>query len=272
MELGVAIPMIVLLLIVGVVAGILAGLLGVGGGIVIVPALYHVFAVLDIDPAIQMHLAVGTSLATIIPTSVRSVRSHARRGAVDWILLRRWLPALLAGVVLGIVIAAFLDHRGLALVFASVASVVALHMGFGRAERTLAPGLPEGRSQAALPFTIGGISVMMGIGGGTLGVPTLTLFSYPIHRAVATAAGFGLIIAVPGTIGFVWSGWAAPGLPAFSAGYVNLLAFVIIVPTTLLAVPLGVKLAHWLKPQPLRIAFALFLGITALRMFVDLFG
>jgi uncharacterized membrane protein YfcA len=271
MDLGLAIPMIGLLLVVGVAAGILAGLLGVGGGIVIVPALYHVFAGLGVDPAVQMHLAVGTSLATIIPTSALSVRSHARRGAVDWSLMQRWLLPLFAGVVVGTLIAAHLDNQGLVLVFASVATLVAVHMGFGRADRTLATELPRGRSQAAMPAVIGGVSVMMGIGGGTLSVPVLTLFNYPIHRAVATAAGFGLIIAVPGTIGFMLSGWQSTGLPPFSAGYVNLLAFAIIVPTTLMSVPFGVRLAHWLKAGPLRVAFAIFLGLTAARMFIDLF-
>lgn len=264
--------MIALLLVVGVAAGILAGLLGVGGGIVIVPALYHLFAYLQIDPALQMHLAVGTSLATIIPTSLRSLRAHARRGAVDWMLMRSWAVPILAGVVLGTIAASVMGNRGLALVFASVATLVAVHMGFAKSRWTLGRALPGGLMRPVLPAGVGFVSVMMGIGGGTLSVPILTLFSYPIHRAVATAAGFGLIIAVPGTLGFIISGWGTDNLPPFSLGYVNLLAFAIIVPTTLLSVPLGVKLAHALRPQPLRIAFAIFLALTATRMFIDLFG
>ena len=270
METQLVVAMVSLLLVVGVVAGILAGLLGVGGGIVIVPALYHLFAFLGISPEVQMHLAVGTSLATIIPTSLRSVRAHAKRGAVDWPLMRSWAPPILLGVLAGTLAAASMDNRGLAVVFASVATLVALHMGFSKPHWVIASQLPGGAVKPVLPGVIGAVSVMMGIGGGTLAVPTLTLFSYPIHRAVATAAGFGLIIAVPGTAGFILAGWNAAGLPAFSLGYVNLLAFAIVVPTTVLSVPLGVRLAHWLKPRPLRIAFALFLALTALRMFIDL--
>ncbi|MEQ8517323.1 MAG: sulfite exporter TauE/SafE family protein [Chromatocurvus sp.] len=264
--------MISLLLLVGVAAGVLAGMLGVGGGIVIVPALYHLFAYLQIDPALQIHLAVGTSLATIIPTSLRSLIGHARRGAVDWTLMRGWAWPILAGVVLGTIAASIMDNRGLALVFASVASLVALHMGFAKSRWKLGNDLPAGVMQPLLPAGLGFVSVMMGIGGGTLSVPILTLFSYPIHRAVATAAGFGLIIAVPGALGFIVSGWGMDNLPPYSLGYVNLLAFAIIVPATLLSVPMGVKLAYALKPQPLRIAFAIFLALTAARMFFDLFS
>ena len=264
--------LIVLLLAVGLFAGVLAGLLGVGGGIVIVPALYYVFGFLDIDPAVRMHLAVGTSLATIIPTSIRSVLSHNKRGAVDKDLLRRWAVPMFAGVIIGTVLAAMVENRALTMVFAVVALAVAVHMAFVSGEWRLRDALPKGVPGLSIPTLIGGISTMMGIGGGTLGVPTLTAFSVPIHRAVATAAGFGLIIAVPGTIGFIIGGWGTANLPPWSVGYVNLIGFAAIVPMTLLSVPLGVKLAHWLPPKPLRLAFAFFLAVTSLRMFWDLFG
>lgn len=264
--------LIVLLLIVGLFAGVLAGLLGVGGGIVIVPALYHVFGYLDIDPAIRMHLAVGTSLATIIPTSIRSVLSHNKKGAVDGSLLKRWAAPLFIGVLIGTALASIVDNTGLTLVFAVVALGVACHMAFVSGEWRLRDQLPGGPVGALVPTLIGGISAMMGIGGGTLGVPTLTAFSVAIHRAVATAAGFGLIIAIPGTAGFIIAGWGAANLPLGSIGYVNLLGFAVIVPATLLAVPWGVKIAHWLPPRPLRLAFAFFLAATSLRMFWDIFG
>ncbi len=264
--------LVALLVIVGLFAGVLAGLLGVGGGIVIVPALYHVFGYLEIDPAVRMHLAVGTSLATIIPTSIRSVLSHKKKGAVDGALLKSWAAPLFVGVLLGTAMASVVDNTGLTMVFAVVALGVACHMAFVSGEWRLRDSLPKGPAGGLIPTVIGGISAMMGIGGGTLGVPTLTAFSVPIHRAVATAAGFGLIIAIPGTAGFLLAGWGAGDLPFGSVGYVNLLGFAVIVPATLLAVPWGVKIAHWLSPRPLRLAFAFFLAATSLRMFWDLFG
>lgn len=260
----------VLLIAVGLFAGVLAGLLGVGGGIVIVPALYHVLSYLDVDPAVRMHLAVGTSLATIVPTSIRSVLAHHKRGAVDPALLRLWALPILVGVLGGTWLATLAGRTGLMSVFAVVALVVALHMAFGKPEWRLAGELPKGIAGKAIPAGIGMISAMMGIGGGTLSVPVLTLFAYPIHRAVATAAGFGLLIAVPASLGFIAAGWGAPHLPTATFGYVSVIGFVLIVPATLLSVPLGVRLAHSMNESLLRRAFALFLAMTAVRMFIDL--
>lgn len=259
-----------LLLLVGAFAGILAGLLGVGGGIVIVPALYHVFSYLEIDPAIRMHLAVGTSLATIIPTSIRSVLGHRKRGAVDGALMRAWTAPILIGVVGGTAIAASVPSTGLMAIFAVVAMVVAVHMAFAKSEWRLGDHLPTGMIGGTIPAGIGAVSAMMGIGGGTLSVPVLGLFAYPIHRAVATAAGFGLLIAVPATIGFVVAGWDDAALPPWSLGYVSLAGFALIVPATLVSVPLGVRLAHWMSEPLLRRAFALFLALTSVRMIADL--
>lgn len=250
----------------GIAAGLLAGLLGVGGGIVIVPVLFNLFILLDIDPAVRMHLAVGTSLATIIPTSIVSARSHGRKGAVDPALLKSWGPAILLGTLIGTGLAAFLDGRVLTGVFGVVALIVALNMGFGRRDRHLARALPREPARAALGATVGMFSALMGIGGGTLSVPLLTLFNYPIHRAVGTAAAIGLIIAIPGSLGYVIGGWQASGLPPYSLGHVSLIGFALIVPTTMLCAPLGVRLAHILSPNGLRKAFAVFLGLTALRM------
>ena len=259
-----------LLLALGLLAGVLAGLLGVGGGIVIVPALYHIFGYLEIDPAVRMHLAVGTSLATIIPTSIRSALGHHKKGAVDITLLRQWGPSLFAGVLIGALIAAYVDNSGLVLVFATIAILVAIHMSFVSGDWHFRETLPGGIIGQLIPVIVGGFSAMMGIGGGTLSVPILTAFGTAIHRAVATAAGFGLIIAIPGTVGFVIAGWAHPALPDWSVGYVSLIGFAVIVPGTLLGVPWGVRLAHWLKPRPLRLAFAAFLAVTAIRMYWNL--
>jgi len=260
------------LLIAGAVGGLTAGLLGVGGGIVIVPVLYHVLALLGIDESVRMHIAVGTSLATIIPTSISSVRAHNRKGAVDWTLLRRWVVPMLIGVAVGSALAGIARGQTLSLIFALVAIPVALHLAFGGEERRIADHLPEGASGLAIPFGIGGLSTMMGIGGGTIGVPTMTLFGYPIHRAVGTASAFGVIISIPGTVGAFITGWGAHGLPAYSLGYVNLLGFILIAPVSYFTAPVGAHFAHSTDRKKLRMLFALFIAITAGRMLYDAIG
>lgn len=253
----------------GLIAGVLAGLLGVGGGIVIVPVLYHVFSSLGVDTEIRMHLAVGTSLATIVPTSIRSSLAHYRKGSFDAALFRAWAPGIFIGVLLGTWLANLVTFTALTSVFAIVALGVSIHMGLGSQAARLAPAPPAGPIGAIMTGGIGALSAMMGIGGGTLSVPTMTLFGIPIHRAVGTAAGLGMVIAIPGVVGFVIGGLRMEPLPPFSLGYVNWLGFAVIVPATVLTVPLGARLAHALNPQPLRRVFALFLGVTALRMIWD---
>lgn len=254
------------MLMVGAVAGVLAGLLGVGGGIVIVPALFYVFIALDYPDATLMHVCVATSLATIVLTSMRSVAAHHRKGAVDFGLLKAWAPWIALGAVFGVIAADWLKSDMLMVVFGVLAFVVALHMAFGRAHWRLGEAPPAGAAKGALATAVGFFSVLMGIGGGTFGVPILTLYSVAVHRAVATAAGFGLIIAAPSVIGFVISGWDEPMRPPFTLGYVNLPAFAIIVPMTVLCAPIGVRLAHSMNPRPLKLLFAFFLAVTALNM------
>lgn len=258
------------LLATGAVTGITAGLLGVGGGIVVVPVLFHLFTSMNISPDVRMHLAVGTSLATIIATSSSSIRAHWRRGAVDTNLLRQWGPWILVGVLIGTALAGMVRGVVLSSVFASIALLVAIHMGLGSPRKVIANALPSGILRAGIAGTIGAISAMMGIGGGTLSVPTLTLFNYPIHRAVGTAAAIGFIIGIPGAIGFIVSGWGASSLPPFSLGYINLLGLALILPTSMLLAPVGARLAHRLDTTKLRRVFAVFLAITAIRMFYGL--
>lgn len=257
------------LVIAGAVSGLTAGMLGVGGGIVVVPVLYHVLGLIGIDPGVRMHIAIGTSLATIIPTAFSSLRAHDKKGAVDWTLLRRWWPAMLIGVAAGSALAGIARGQTLALIFAAVAIPVALHLAFGGEERRIGDHLPEGASGQSLPFMIGGLSTMMGIGGGTIGVPVMTLFGVPIHRAVGTASAFGVIISIPGTIGAILTGWTAPHLPPYSLGYVNLLGFLLIAPVSFFAAPLGAQWAHQMDRKKLRAVFALFIAITAARMLYD---
>ncbi|MCX2723930.1 sulfite exporter TauE/SafE family protein [Roseibium salinum] len=254
------------LLATGLVAGIIAGLLGVGGGIVIVPVLYYMFIALKIDPSVLMHVAVGTSLATILATGTSSARAHYLRGSVDMDLLKRWWWAIAIGVVAGAILAGNISGGALTLVFGFVALAVSLNMMFRKNVPAVAEALPGTPLKEILGFLIGGISVMMGIGGGTLGVPTLTLFNYPIRKAVGTAAAIGLIIAVPGTLLSIYFGWDVEGRPPFSLGYVNLVGFFLIIPASILSAPLGAKIAHAIDPSKLKLVFALFLGFTGLRM------
>jgi uncharacterized membrane protein YfcA len=261
---------VVALIAAGAVGGVISGLLGVGGGIVTVPVLFEIFGILGIDESVRMHLAVGTSLATIIPTAITSARSHAKRGAVDGALLRKLGPPLFAGVILGSLIAGPLKGQVLTAVFATAALVVSIYMALRRDTWRLGEQFPHGIGLAAMGGSIGFLSVLMGIGGGTLGVPAMTLFNVPIRRAVGTSSALGLVVSLPGAIGFVISGWGHPDLPPFSAGYVNLLASVVLLPTILLTVPIGARLAHSISQTALRRAFAIFLAVVAVRMFLSL--
>jgi uncharacterized membrane protein YfcA len=254
----------------GACAGVIAGLLGVGGGIVIVPVLFLFMDVMGVDPAVRMHVAAGTSLAIIIPTAIRSARAHLRHGAVDVPLLRSLGPWLFAGVVCGAALAGVVSGVVLTAVFAGVALVVAVNLVLQRDGRAwIAGGLPGTLGRALLGGVIGALSTMMGIGGGTLTVPTLAAFGYPVHRAVGTAAAVGAIIAIPGTIGFVIAGIGEPMRPPLSLGYVNLLGLALIFPMSMLLAPLGAKLAHKLPPRLLRLAFATFLTASAVRMLAE---
>lgn len=247
------------------IAGIVAGLLGVGGGIVIVPVLFWLFTLTDFPAELSMHMAVATSLATIITTSISSMRAHHKRGAVDFALLRRWAPALGIGALTGGLAARAFEPAVLTGVFGVVALLVALNLSMPKT-LVIAAHLPGRVIQAAIAVVIGFVSSLMGIGGGTLGVPTLAAFSYPIHRAVGTASAFGIVIAVPAVIGFVVSGWDIPGRPPLSLGYVSLVATAIILPFTTFFAPLGARLAHALAPIWVKRAFAIFLTLTAVKM------
>jgi uncharacterized membrane protein YfcA len=263
-------PLFGVLVLTGAIAGVLAGLLGVGGGIIVVPVLYSLLGFLDIEDSVRMHVSVGTSLASIVVTSIVSARSHHRRGAVDTELLKSWAIFIGGGSVLGTMIASAVDGPVLSAIFAVIALLVALYMAFTPADFKIRVGLPGkwlGRFSA---FNIGGVSAMMGIGGGTLGVPYFNAFGYPVHRAVGTSAAIGLIVAVPAAIGFVISGWGIPALPQASIGHVNLLGLLLIAPFTSMTAPLGVRLAYYLSPKALKFAFAIFLFATSARMFYGL--
>ncbi len=262
----------VAMLATGAVAGVLAGLFGIGGGIVIVPVLETALGFVGVDPAIRMHVAVGTSLATIIPTSVSSARAHHRRQSVDVDIVRRWAVFVLAGALLGAWIASQVHSRVLALVFATLAMLVALKMVLLPDSRNLTDEVPRAPWVPVIPTSIGCFSSMMGIGGGTFSVMTLTLFNEPIHKAVGTAALFGLVISLPGAIGFAVAGWGDPRIPAGSLGFVSLLGFACIAPATVLAAPLGARIAHSFSEKRLSMLFGVFLVIASIRLFYRAFA
>jgi len=251
----------------GCVAGVMAGLFGIGGGIVIVPVLELTLGFLGVDPAIRMHVAVATSLATIIPTSLASARAHHKRQSVDLQIVKRWAIFVLLGALAGAWIAAQVHGRVLAMVFATLALLVAIKMLFLPQSRNLTDDVPRGPLMPVIPAAIGCLSSMMGIGGGTFSVMTLTLFNQPIHRAVGTAALLGLVISLPGTVGFVIAGWNDVRVPPGSFGYVSLVGFALISPMTVLAAPIGAKISHSFSEKELSMLFGAFLIIAAVRLF-----
>jgi uncharacterized membrane protein YfcA len=249
----------------GAFAGVLAGLLGVGGGLVIVPVLALLFQRTGMAPPVIMHLAVGTSLATIVFTSLSSIWAHHRRGAVLWPVFARLLPGIIAGALLGALIADRIPSDRLRLVFGLFELTVALQMWL-----SLRPSphraLPGRAGMGMAGGVIGAVSAVVGIGGGTMTVPFLQWCNVPMRQAVATSAACGLPIAVAGAVGFVATGWEEALLPAWSSGYLYWPAFVGIVAASVLFAPLGARLAHRLPAAHLKRFFALFLALLAARM------
>lgn len=250
----------------GLCAGFVGGLFGLGGGVVLVPALYAVFSALGVDEAVRMHVAVATSLSTIISTAWRSLETHRKAGAVDFTILKSWGPWITAGAFVGAAIAGFAKTDALLMVFGIGLLIASAQMGLGRPDWRLAPALPHGAPGGAIATGIGVISAMMGIGGGTFGVPVMTLCGVPIHRAVATASGFGAAIALPATLGYVATGWGRGGLPPWSLGFVSVPGFLILGVLTAITAPIGARLAHRLPQLALKRAFALLLALLALNM------
>ena len=263
-ELSNLLAMLALLMVIGAVAGVMSGLLGVGGGIILVPAFFYAFGNLGYDGRQLMQVCVATSLATIVVTSVRSVLSHHAKGAVDTAILRTWAVYIVGGAVAGVLVAAQVSSTALQVVFGVVALIAGLYMAFGRNDWRLGAQMPGQPARAGFAVPLGFFSAMMGIGGGTFGVPVMSLYGVPIHRAVATAAGFGVLIAVPGVIGFL--ALPVPAAPPYSIGAVNIPAFGVVIAMTLITTPLGVRLAHAMNPKPLKRVFALFITLVALNM------
>jgi uncharacterized membrane protein YfcA len=254
------------LIIAGAFGGVIAGLLGVGGGIVIVPVLEWTLSLIGVDRSVTLNIAVATSMATIILTSISSARAHTRRDAVDKAVVRSWAPAIVIGAAAGTVVVAHVQSHSLALVFGSVALIAAIKMLLPLDSVVLGTAVPVDWQSSWLPALIGLVSALMGIGGGTISVPAMTLCNQPVHRAVGTASALGLWISVPATIGFLFAHPNPALMPPFTVGYVSLLAFAMIAPTTWLFAPLGARIGHRLSKRALSLAFGLFLLTVAIRM------
>ncbi|WP_415892876.1 sulfite exporter TauE/SafE family protein [Neptuniibacter sp. PT8_73] len=264
------IPSFLALLATGAFAGILAGLLGVGGGIVIVPVLFFLFQSFGVSPESAMVVATATSLATIVPTSISSIRSHHQKGNVDFDLLKRWAVFIFVGVLIGSWLVTRVEGTWLTALFGVIATLSALNMLFRTGKSALFQQLPGKAGQTAMGTSIGFFSSMVGIGGGTISVPLLTLYNYPAHKAVGTAAAIGLIISLPGAITMLLLGSTPADAPAGTFGLVNLIGFLCIVPLTVLFAPIGVSIALKLDAGKLKKVFAVVLLITGLRMLLQL--
>lgn len=274
MELSIAeiVPLVLGIMATGAIAGILSGLLGVGGGIVIVPVLFWVFGWLGFPPGLGMQVAVATSLVTVAFTAVSSAKAHYARGSVALDIFKLWAPFMALGALAGGALAGIVSGRALLVIFGTIALLVAYNLANPRS-RVLASELPTARgAQPAMAGGVGMISAMMGIGSGTLGVPLMTAFSVPVHRAVGTAAALGLVIGVPASLAMIVAGLGVEGRPPFSIGYVNLVAVGLILPLSVACAPLGAKIAHALEPVWIKRAFAVFLCLTSLRMLWSAFG
>ena len=256
----------------GLFAGFVGGLFGVGGGVVVVPALFAVFSLLGVNEAVRMHVSVGTSLATIISTSWRSLSAHSKAGAVDFDILRAWAPWIAGGAVLGSVMAGFANTTALLLIFGLGLLLVAMQLGLSSPNWHAFKAMPTGAARVVLASGIGGLSALMGIGGGAFGATLMTLCGRPIHQAVATASGFGAAIALPAALGYILMGWGRDGLPPWSLGFVNMPGFVLLALLTAVTAPIGARLAHRLPQKQLKQAFAVFLALVAANMLREAFN
>jgi uncharacterized protein len=254
----------------GLFTGVLAGLFGVGGGTVIVPALYEVFRILDVPTDVRMQLCIGTSLAIIVPTTVRSYLAHRAVGAVIPQVVRLWSPPAVLGVVLGSLVAAWAPGGLFKIAFVIFATFVSAKMLFGQSW-SLGASLPGQAAQRGFGFLTGLVSALVGVSGGSISNAALTLYGKPIQQAVATSAGIGVPITIVGTAGYILAGWRfMPVLPPLSLGFVSLIGLVLVAPLSSMAAPYGARMAHRLSRRQLEIAFGVFLTVASLRFIASL--
>ncbi|MBV9348753.1 MAG: sulfite exporter TauE/SafE family protein [Pseudolabrys sp.] len=255
----------------GVVTGILAGLFGIGGGGIIVPVLYEVFRILDVPADVRMQLCIGTSIAIIVPTTIRSYRAHMKAGVAAAEIVRKWTVPAIFGVCMGAGAAAFAPSSVFKFAFIFFAVVIGSKMLFGKDSWRLGNDLPKNPLMAAYGWLIGLTSALIGVSGGSISNLVLSLYGKPIHTAVATSAGVGVPITIVGTLTYALAGWPhLASLPPFSIGFVSLFGLVLMAPVSSFTAGYGARLAHKLSRRKLEIAFGVFLYAVALRFFASL--
>jgi uncharacterized membrane protein YfcA len=263
--------LVLLILAGGFVTGILAGLFGIGGGGVIVPVLYEVFGVLHVPDALRMQLCIGTSLAIIVPTTVRSYMGHKKKGAVIPGVVRIWTAPAITGVIIGSVTAAFAPGAVFKIAFVVFTAFISSKMLFAGDRWNISDRLPGRPLLAVYGFITGLFSSLVGVSGGAVSNAVLTLYGQPMQRAVATSAGIGVPITIVGAIGYAIAGWPyIQQLPPQSLGFVSVIGFVLMAPVSSFTTAYGVRLAHWLPRRKLEIAFGIFLMLVSLRFLATL--
>ncbi|HEY5019615.1 MAG TPA: sulfite exporter TauE/SafE family protein [Steroidobacteraceae bacterium] len=267
-----------LLVAVGALSGFLAGVFGIGGGAILVPVFYECFRIAGVPVEVRMPLCIGTSLAIIIPTSIRSYRAHRARGAVGGDILKAWWLPVLIGVIAGSVTARYAPERLFKIVFVMVAYSAAARLLLARETWKFGDDLPRGPLMKAYGFIVGLLSTLMGIGGGLFSNLLMTFYGRPIHQAVATSSALAVLISIPGALGYVYAGWPAaahyPDVAAlqlpFALGYVSLIGAVLVMPTSLLTAGLGVRVAHAMSKRTLEMAFGCYLFTVGSRFVISL--
>src|SRR5215831_9941207 len=257
----------------GVVTGLLAGLFGIGGGAVIVPVLFEVFRILGVPDEVRMQLCVGTSLAIIVPTNIRSYLAHRAKGAVDHHVVKLWVLPALGGIVVGSVVAAFAPSAVFRLAFVVMAGVIAFKLLFGRDSWRVADDFPGQPKMSMFGLLVGLSSSLMGVSGGSVSNMIQTLYGRTMHQAVATSAALGVPLSIAGTLGYILAGlphWSQ--LPPFSIGFVSLIGVVVMAPVSTLVAPYGARLAHALSRRTLEVSFAIFLLLASARFAATLLG
>jgi uncharacterized protein len=269
-----------LLVVVGALSGFLAGMFGIGGGAILVPVFYECFRLASVPLEVRMPLCVGTSLAIIIPTSISSYRAHHARGAVDPEIVRAWWLPVLIGVLAGSVIARYAPERLFKIVFVMVAWFAAARLLSARESWKLGDDLPKGPLMRLFGLFVGLLATLMGVGGGLFANLLMTFYGRPIHQGVATSSAIAVLVSIPGALGYVYAGWpAAAHYPDVSAlqfplalGYVSLIGAVLVMPTSLLTAPLGVKVAHAMSKKTLERAYGAYLLIVGTRFAISLWN
>jgi len=267
-----------LLVGVGALSGFLAGVFGIGGGAVLVPVFYECFRLAGVPLEVRMPLCIGTSLAVIIPTSIRSFRAHYLRGAVDMGIIRAWWLTITLGVIAGSVTARYAPERLFKFVFVGVAWSAAIRLLLAREGWRFGDDVPTGFLMKIYGFFVGLLSTLMGVGGGLFSNLLMTFYGRPIHQAVATSSALAVLISIPGAVGYVYAGWPAaahfPEVAAlqwpFALGYVSLIGALLVMPTSLVTAPLGVRAAHAMSKRTLEVAFGCYLFIVGGRFVISL--